>query len=206
MHQLIDAGDIPALPVYVDSPLAVNATSVFRLHPECYDAEILAFMNEPGNRDPFGFERLTYVRTGQESKAINFQREPCIIISASGMAEFGRILHHLRNRIEDEKNTVLITGWQAPHTLGRQLVDQAETVRIFGDEFNRAAQVEVLDGFSGHADRDELLNWVGTMTNKPARTFLVHGEDESAEALQTALQDEFGLTVDVPQMGQSYTL
>lgn len=206
LHQLIDAGDIPALPVYVDSPLAVNATSVFRLHPECYDAEILAFMNEPGNRDPFGFERLTYVRTVQESKAINFQREPCIIISASGMAEFGRILHHLRNRIEDEKNTVLITGWQAPHTLGRQLVDQAETVRIFGDEFNRAAQVEVLDGFSGHADRDELLNWVGTMTNKPARTFLVHGEDESAEALQTALQDEFGLTVDVPQMGQSYTL
>lgn len=204
LHQLIEQGDIPALPIYVDSPLAVNTTAVFRLHPECYDDEIRAFMTEADTRDPFGFERLTYVHSVEESKRINFQREPCIIISASGMAEFGRVLHHLSHRIEDPKNTVLITGWQAENTLGRRMVDGASTVRIFGDEYRLRAQVEVINGYSGHADRDELLAWVSAMQHRPQRTFLVHGEEPSAIAMQAALHEQFNLQVDIPVMGQRF--
>jgi metallo-beta-lactamase family protein len=204
LHQLIDRGDIPAMPIFVDSPLAVNVTSVFRLHPECYDDEIRAFMIEPGNHDPFGFERLTYVRTVEESKRINFLRDPAIIISASGMAEFGRVLHHLKHRIEDPNNTVLITGWQAPNTLGRRLVEGVDLVRIFGEEYRLRAHVEVINGFSGHADRDELVEWVDHIEQKPQRTFLVHGEEEPAESLQHILNERFNMQVDIPQMGQAF--
>lgn len=204
LHQLAERGDIPRMPIYVDSPLAVNATSVFRLHPECYDGEIRQFINDADIQDPFGFDDLTYIRKVEESKQLNFKREPSIIISASGMAEFGRILHHLKNRIEDPRNTILITGWQAPDTLGRRLVEKAEVVRIFGEEYTRKAQVEVLNGFSGHADRNELLNWVGAIKKKPRRTFLVHGEEESALAFKQSLEEKFKLTVDVPVQGQKF--
>jgi len=204
LHQLAEAGDIPRLPIYVDSPLAVNATAVFQLHPEVYDDEVRAFMVESGSRDPFGFSELTYIRRVEDSKQLNYNREPCIIISASGMAEFGRVLHHLRHRIEDSKNTVLITGWQAPHTLGRRLVEGAEQVRIFGEEYARNAQVEVINGFSGHADKDELLDWVAGMNYQPQRTFLVHGEDEPAQALKSSLIESFGMQVDIPVQGQSF--
>jgi metallo-beta-lactamase family protein len=206
LHQLMQQGDIPAMPIFVDSPLAVNVTAIFRLHPECYDDEIRAFMIESGNRDPFGFERLTYVRTVEESKRINFLREPAIIISASGMAEFGRVLHHLKNRIEDPHNTVLITGWQAPNTLGRRLVDGVDPVRIFGEEYRVRAHVEVINGFSGHADRDELIEWVDHIKEKPRRTFLVHGEEEPAKTLQLILRERFNMQVDVPEMGQAFEL
>lgn len=204
LHQLADNGDIPYMSVYVDSPLAVNVTSVFRLHPEVYDDEIRAFMEEPGNRDPFGFDTLTYIRRVQDSKQLNFETRPSIIISASGMAEFGRILHHLKNRIEDNRNTILITGWQAAHTLGRRLVEGAETVKIFGEEYRRRATVEVINGFSGHADRDELVNWVGAIKRKPRRVFLVHGEEDAALNLAGILRDTFEMQVDVPVHGQSY--
>ena len=206
LHKLSEQGDIPHLPIYVDSPLAVNATSVFRLHPETYDAEIRAFMELDGNRNPFGFDDLTYIRKVEDSKRLNFEMTPSIIISASGMVEFGRILHHVKNRIEDERNTILITGWQAPHTLGRRLTEKVELVKIFGEEYTRKAHVEVLHGFSGHADRDELLHWVGSMKKKPEKTFLVHGEEESSLALQTELQNKFNMTVDVPVEGQKFTL
>jgi metallo-beta-lactamase family protein len=206
LHQLADNGDIPRLPIFVDSPLAINATSVFQLHPEVYDDEIRDFMTTPGNRDPFGFEDVTYIRQVEASKQLNFRRDPCIIISASGMAEFGRIVHHIKNRIEDPKNTILITGWQASDTLGRRLVDKAETVRIFGEEYHNNAHIEVLNGYSGHADRDEMLEWVGGMKRKPQRTFLVHGEPESALAFQATLQEKFNLQVDVPQQGQKVEL
>jgi len=202
LHQLAEQGDIPKMPIYVDSPLAVDATAVFRLHPEVYDDEIRDFMTEPGIRDPFGFDDLTYIRKVEDSKQLNFETEPSIIISASGMAEFGRILHHLKNRIEDHRTTVLITGWQAPHTLGRRLVDKAEVVKIFGEEYRNNAHVEVLNGFSGHADRDELLNWVGAMKKRPSQVWLVHGEEESAFDLKQSLEGKFGMTVDVPMLGQ----
>jgi metallo-beta-lactamase family protein len=206
LHQLAGRGDIPNLPIYVDSPLAVSVTSVFRLHPECYDDEISAFMAQTDSNDPFGFDQLTYIRSVAESKRLNFEREPCIIISASGMAEFGRVLHHLANRIGDERTTVLISSWQAAHTLGRRLVDGVKNVKIFGEEYAVRAHVEVLEGFSGHADRDELVNWVGAMQQKPQRTFLVHGEEESALVLSQALSDKFGLRVDVPVTGQQFDL
>lgn len=206
LHQLVRQGDIPPLPIYVDSPLAVNATAVFSLHPECYDDETRQFVMQPGAANPFGFDELTYIRTVEESKQLNFKREPCLIVSASGMAEFGRVLHHLRNRIEDPATTVLITGWQAPDTLGRRLVDGKKNVRIFGEEYQVNAHVEVLSGFSGHADRDELLDWVRRLGRKPQRTFLVHGEDQAATALAAALQDKLGIHANIPAQGQSVVI
>ncbi|MEQ8672013.1 MAG: MBL fold metallo-hydrolase [Aggregatilineales bacterium] len=206
LHRLANQGDIPRMPIFVDSPLAVDATAVFKLHPECYDDEIRAFMESPEVQNPFGFDDLTYIRKVEDSKQLNFRRDPCIIISASGMVEFGRILHHVKNRVENPNTTILITGWQAPHTLGRRFVEGAETVRIFGEEYQRKAQVEVLNGFSGHADRDELLSWFGAMSTPPKHTFLVHGEEDSALALSGALKEKFHSTVEVPVMGQSFTV
>jgi metallo-beta-lactamase family protein len=207
LHQLSERGDIPHIPIYVDSPLAVNATSVFQLHPECYDKDILGFMSEANVRNPFGFNDLTYVRKLEESKRINHLREPSIIISASGMAEFGRIRHHLSNRIENPRNTVLITGWQAAHTLGRRLVDGVKDVRIFGEEYTVKAQVEVLYGFSGHADYEEMLNWIGAMKKRPKQVFLVHGEEQSCLDFEEKLHGKFnGMQIDVPVMGQKFTV
>jgi metallo-beta-lactamase family protein len=205
LHRMMLARDIPSIPVYVDSPLAINATSVFRLHPEAYDAEIREFMLTA--RDPFGFDELIYTRSVEQSKELNFKRDPFIVISASGMAETGRILHHLRNRIEDPKNTILIVGWQAPDTLGRRIVEHEPVVRIFGEEYSLKAQVEVLNGFSGHADRNELLAWAEAITKRPHRTFLVHGEEESALALRDGLVSEAGYeNVDVPELHQKFSI
>jgi len=201
LHRLMVNRDIPEIPVFVDSPLAINTTAVFRLHPEAYDAEIREFMLKEG--DPFGFDSLRYTRSVEQSKELNFMRNPFIVISASGMAENGRILHHLRNRIEDPANTVLIVGWQAPHTLGRRIVEREPIVRIFGEEYHLRAQVEVINGFSGHADRNELLEWVSHIEKRPRRTFLVHGEEEAALAFATALREEAGFEhVEVPEMHQ----
>ncbi|NWG17772.1 MAG: MBL fold metallo-hydrolase [Chloroflexi bacterium] len=205
LHKLANQGDIPRLPIFVDSPLAVNTTDVFRTHPECFDAETRQFILDLGGQaDPFGFQDITYTRSVEESKRLNFLRQPAIIISASGMAETGRILHHLKNNIENPNNTVLISGWQAPDTLGRRLVEKQTEVRIFGEPYTRRAQVEVLSGFSGHADRDELLAWVGAFQRKPQRTFLVHGELEAATALAGGLKERYGMAVFIPEWKQSF--
>ncbi len=204
LHQLSDRGDIPHLPIYVDSPLAVNATAIFRLHPEVYDDEIRAFMLDDAHRDPFGFDDLTYIRKVEDSKQLNFMKDPAIIISASGMMEHGRVLHHLKNRITDHRTTILVVGWQAPDTLGRRIVEGQKTVRIFGEEYDNNAHLEVLNGFSGHADRDELVAWVGAMNQKPRQTFLVHGEEVSAVALAATLHDQFNMQVTVPEFRQSF--
>lgn len=201
LHRLVQRGDIPRIPIFVDSPLAVNVTSVFSLHPECYDSEISEFVAQIEHGDPFGFRDLTYIRSLEESKQLNFRREPCVIVAASGMMEFGRILHHVRHRIEDPKNTVLITGWQAENTLGRKLIDGQKTVRIFGEDYHPQARIEVLDGFSGHADRDELLTWVEGIQRKPSRIFLVHGEEPEALALKGVIEERFGIKTDVPSGG-----
>jgi metallo-beta-lactamase family protein len=206
LHQLSRKGDIPDMPIFVDSPLAIDVTAAYRLHPECYDDEIRQFMlGSDGRRlDPFGFDDLHYTRTSQESKRLNYLREPAIIIAASGMMEAGRILHHLHNRIDDPRTTVLVVGWQAENTLGRRLVEGEREVRIFGEMHPNRARVEVLNGFSGHADRDELLGWVGAMAKKPRRAFLVHGEEKSAFALAEALQAQYEIQVDVPERGASF--
>ncbi|HCC53775.1 MAG TPA: MBL fold metallo-hydrolase [Desulfobulbaceae bacterium] len=207
LHKLFLARDIPNLPIYVDSPLATRVTDIFRLHPETYDSEILEFLLKDNNSNPFGFDTLRYTQSVEESKELNFLREPAIIISASGMMEGGRILHHLRKRIGDKKNTILVTGWQAPNTMGRKIIDGAETVRIFGEEFPLRATVETMTGFSGHADRDELLAWAGAMQKKPDRTFVVHGEEEAAIALAESLRQELGFAqVEIPEPHQAFEL
>lgn len=205
LHRMFVQRDIPRIPVFVDSPLAINATSVFRLHPEAYDEEIRAFMLAEG--DPFGFDELVYARSVEQSKELNFLRDPFIVISASGMAETGRILHHLRNRIEDPANTILIVGWMAPDTLGRRLVEGVSPVRIFGEEYEVRAKVEVINGFSGHADRSELIAWARSISKRPRQTFLVHGEEESALALADGLRGEVAYeNVMVPEMHQSFAV
>lgn len=207
LHQLVEARDIPPnLPVYVDSPLAIDATGIYRLHPETYDAEIEEFMlNEAQHGDPFGFAMMSYTRSTAQSKELNFLREPAVIISASGMAEAGRILHHLKNNIEDPRNTILIVGWQAPHTLGRRIVEKTPQVRIFGEEYRLKAQVAKINGFSAHADRAELLEWTGHLRRPPRQTFIVHGEPEASLALAEALREEQGFSqVHVPELGQSF--
>ena len=187
LHQLIVAHKIPEMPMFVDSPLAVNVTEIFRLHPECYDEEITDFMLHH-HTDPFGFSRLRYVREAEESKALNFMREPAIIISASGMSEAGRILHHLKNNVEDPKNTVLIVGYQAEHTLGRRIVERQPEIKIFGDEYTLRADVEVIDGYSAHADRSEILDYVSRIKGDTLReAFVVHGEEESAASVADGL-------------------
>ena len=180
LHQLVDSRDIsPHLPVYVDSPLAIATTGIYRHHPEAYDEQTNQFVEEDQHGDPFGFEMMRYTRTTTESKELNFLREPAVIISASGMAEAGRILHHLKNNIEDPRNTILIVGWQAPHTLGRRIVEKQPKLRIFGEEYQLKAEVVTINGLSAHADRAELLNWTGHLQKRPSHTFIVHGEEDA---------------------------
>ncbi|GAB4456481.1 MAG: MBL fold metallo-hydrolase [Anaerolineae bacterium] len=207
LNQLIAEGRLPPVPVFVDSPLAINATSVFQLHPEAYDDETRTFLREDTVRDPFGFETLRYTPTVEQSKELNALDGPMVIISASGMAEAGRIQHHLAHRIENPANTVLIVGWQAPDTLGRRLVERMPEVKIFGDWFKLRARVEVINGFSAHADRDELVEWASHITSKPARTFVVHGEMESSLAFKDALEKELGFAeVTVPELHETFAL
>ncbi|RME62214.1 MAG: MBL fold metallo-hydrolase [Caldilineae bacterium] len=206
LNQLDAAGDIPELPVFVDSPLAVNATDVFRMHPEAWNAEVMEFLNEDHRRSPFDYPRLEYVRDVRRSKQLNFLTEPAIIISASGMAENGRILHHLKNNIENPRNTILFVSFQAEHTLGRRILDGAEKVRIFGETYEVRAEVECIDGYSAHADQSELLAWAGNFhRGRLQHTFLVHGEQDAAFTLAEKLREQGHQDVNVPTRGQTVT-
>jgi len=188
LHQMIDNGDIPRIPVFVDSPLAVNASDIFRAHPEVFDEEAQDFINNDRHRSALGFDLLTYTRSVEESKAINKLKGPAIIISASGMAETGRILHHLRNNIEDPKNTILIVSWQAPHTLGRRLAERQEKVRIFGEVFHRRAEIATIGGFSAHAGQTFLLEYALASRKTLKKIFLVHGEERGARPLMEKIR------------------
>lgn len=201
LHRLHDRGAIPGMPVYVDSPLATDITSVFRLHPETYDEETLESLHRAGN--PFSFRALRYTRSVEESRRLNNVKGPAIIISGSGMLEHGRIRHHVRNRVHDPHTILLITGWQAPHTLGRQLADGAREVSIHGEWMPVRCQVRELQGFSGHADQAELEEWVGAMGRRPSRAYVVHGEEEGARAFCECLKVDHGFAhADAPFMGQ----
>jgi len=205
LHRLRLAGSIPLLPIFVDSPLSTNATEIFRLHPECYDAETVAFMHQVS--DPFGFSELHYTRDVEESKALNTRQEPMIIISASGMCESGRILHHLKNNIEDARNTILFVGFQAEHTLGRRILDRSRQVPIFGEMYSLRAHVEQIDGYSAHADRDELLGYIQRLDPRRVRkAFVVHGDEEAELALQKGLQEIGVKEVLVPHLGEQATI
>ncbi|MBC7259419.1 MAG: MBL fold metallo-hydrolase [Chloroflexi bacterium] len=207
LHRLTLARQIPELPVFVDSPLAVNVTEIFRLHPECYDREINAFMERADVEDAFGFRRLRYVRDVEESKALNSLEQPAVIISASGMCEAGRILHHLKNNIEDPRNTILFVGFQAEQTLGRKLVDGWKKVNIFGEEYTVRAAVERIDGYSAHADRNELLDYVRRVRQTGLRrVFIVHGEEAASLSLAAALKEMGVPEVHVPMPGDTVEL
>ena len=202
LHDLFKERELPPLPIYVDSPLSANVTRVFRAHPECYDREALRFLE--GQEDPFGFSRLTYVRDVTASKALNELRVPCIIIAASGMCEAGRVLHHLKVIAPDRQSTILIVGFMAKHTLGRRITERVETIRIYGDEYPLQARVETIGGLSAHADRDELLAFLGHLEKPPARTFLVHGEEKQSLAFAEHLREKGFPRVDVPEPGQHF--
>lgn len=204
LNELTRRRAIPDIPVFVDSPLAVNATEAYRAHPECYDAETARYLAE--GDDPFGFRRLRYVRDVQDSKALNDLRGPMVIISASGMAEAGRILHHLRNNIENPRNTVLVVGFQAENTLGRKLVDGHPEVPIFGELVRLRAEVVVMNELSGHADQSELIRWMKPLSKGLRGVFLVHGELAQAQPLAARIRETYGVEVVIPERGQSIPL
>jgi len=204
LHQLFNEKRIPTIPIFVDSPLAINVTDVHREHPECFDEETRRYIED--GEDPFGFQRLQYIREASESKKLNDLHGPFIVISASGMAEQGRILHHLRNGLEDPRNTVLITGFQAQDTLGRKLIEKWPEVLIFGEPVRVRATVASLDELSGHADQGELLEWIKPMVPTLKRVFLVHGEAEQSATLAGLLRSSHGLDVVCPKPGDSFEI
>ena len=205
LHQLTLKGKIPEIPVYVDSPLALNVTEIFRRHPDCYDRETHDFISQNGGCDPFGFLRLRYVRSVAESKSLNDITKPIIIISASGMAEAGRVQHHLKHAVADGRNAILITGWQAPNTLGRRIVEKAEFVRIFGESFPLRAEVYALLGYSGHADRDDLCRWLKPRAKTVEAAFVVHGEPKPATVLAKIMTQMGYANVIIPQYREKIT-
>jgi metallo-beta-lactamase family protein len=203
LSKMVHAGEIPALPVFVDSPLADKAATVFWAHAGLFDAEAQAFFRQSESDDAFGFRSLKYVKSVEESKAINDMKGPLIIISASGMCESGRIRHHLANNLGDPNNTILFVSWQAPNTLGRRLADREKDVHIFGEKFRVKAQVATINGLSGHAGRDFLIQWAAALRPRVKNIFLVHGEPESSAALAEALKERGLEGVYAPQLHES---
>jgi len=206
LHKLFDQNRIPEIPIYVDSPLAVNATKVFREHPECFDRETNRIFLESGD-DPFGFGRLKYISTVDQSKELNDMHEPMIIISASGMAEGGRILHHLANNIGNPKNLVLFVGYAAEHTLARKIMDGVERVNILGEEHSVKCKIKTMDYFSAHADQNELLDYLHlNPANKLKNMFLVHGEEEQALPLKEKMLQKGYKKVDFPVSEEKFVI
>jgi metallo-beta-lactamase family protein len=192
------------IPVYVDSPLAVSATKVFRNNLDCYDEEAREYIENGDN--PLDFPGLRFTQSAEESKALNDSKDSLIIISASGMCDAGRIKHHLKHNLWRKESSVVFVGYQAEGTLGRRLVDGADKVRIFGEEISVNARVEMIEGFSGHADRDGLLSWIKAFRQKPRRIFLVHGEVNSMNEFSELISSELGIGTVIPERGESYTI
>ena len=192
------------VPVYVDSPLAISATEIFRENTNLFEPEVKEAMEKGDN--PLEFPGLQFTRTADESKALNESNQSSIIISASGMCEVGRIKHHLKHNIWNPNNTILFVGYQAPGTLGRKIVDGAKKVKIFGEEINVAARIEYIEGFSGHADQKWLMNFIYSFFTKPKHIFLVHGEPEGQIELKRKIQEEINIPVSIPAYGEKYEL
>lgn len=192
------------IPVYVDSPLTISATEIFRRNPDCFDKETLELIQNGYN--PLDFKNLHFTKTAKESKQLNISSESKVIISASGMCTAGRIKHHLKHNLWRKESSVVFVGYQAEGTLGRRIKDGAKKVKIFGEDVKVNAQIHVLEGFSGHADKDELIEWLKNFKKKPQKVFLVHGEKDSLNALQDAIQDELGLDVTAPELGDHFLI
>ena len=204
LHDLMQSKEIPQMPVYVDSPLATNITEIFRAHPECYDEETEQLLMQEGGDDPFGFNMLRYTRSTEESKKLNNIRRPAIIISASGMCEGGRVLHHLRRNIGDPNTTVLFVGFQAENTLGRKLLRGDKTARIYGEEHEVRARMEKIDGYSAHADEGEMLDFINAIPNRPKHVFVVHGEPDATAAMATGLARLGIEDIAIPERGERF--
>ncbi len=204
LRQLFVSGELQRLPVYVDSPLAVNATEVFRLHPECYDRDAREFRSGAGSL--LDGPSFRFVHSTEESKRVTRRRSPCIVISASGMCEAGRVLHHLRHSVRQKRNTILIVGFQAMHTLGRRIVERSEYIRIFRERLKLNAEVVVMNGFSSHADARELLSHTDPLAGRCRKVFLVHGEPDQSSALAARMRDHGHREVVMPDVGDRFAL
>jgi metallo-beta-lactamase family protein len=200
LFTLNDSGILPSIPIFVDSPLSVNTTEVFKMHPECFDKETMEYIVQ--HEDPFGFGRLKYVRSVEESKKLNDIEGPCMIIASSGMCEGGRILHHLANNIENPKHTILVIGFMAEHTLGRRIVERQPQVKIYGEPYSLRAEVAILNSFSAHAGQDELVGYAQTMDkSRVKQTFIVHGELMQAQQLSQKLKESGFGNIAIPSKG-----
>jgi metallo-beta-lactamase family protein len=206
IHRMMDDREIPAVPVFVDSPLAVNVTDVFRRHQNEFDEEARGMLENDVHRAALGFDRLTYIRSVEESKELNKRQDPMIIISASGMVEVGRILHHLRHNIHDPKNTLLIVSWQAPHTLGRRMLEGTKRVKIYGEVYENRIEVRSIQGFSAHAGQQLLLDYAKNLEGRVKKIFLVHGEKRGAYPLMNLLKDAGFQNVHFPKRNDLYNL
>ena len=196
--------ELMKVPVYVDSPLAISATEVFEDNMDLFDEETQKYISEGNN--PLEFPGLKFTRTVEESKALNESDESCIIISASGMCDVGRIKHHLKHNIWNPLNTILFVGYQAPGTLGYSIVNGAKKVKIFGEEMAVNAQIEYIEGYSGHADQEGLLNYIYSFIKKPKHIFLIHGEPESQDVLKNKIIETTNLPVTIPSFGETYEI
>jgi metallo-beta-lactamase family protein len=205
LHLLNDQNKIPKVPIYIDSPMATNATSIFRVHQECYDEETReAFLQH--HKNPFGFSELHYITNVEESKKLNKRDEPAIIIASSGMCEAGRILHHLKNNIQNPDNTIVIVGFMAQHTLGRRIKEQQSQVKIFGEEYNLKSEVVTLNAFSAHADYNEILEFISAVKkDRLKNVYLVHGEADAQTNLKNLLEEK-GYTTSIVKYNETYQL
>lgn len=203
IKELVGEGRVDPVPIYIDSPLALKATDVFKRHPECYDEETLKTFSS--DRDVFGSRYIHFISSQEDSKRLNAMRGPCVIISSSGMCEGGRVIHHLKHAIQDEANIIVFVGFQAEHTLGRKLVEGWDVVPIFGVPTPRRAQIVKLNGLSAHADRHDLLAYVRAINPRPSIIFVVHGEEKQALSLGTAIQTEHpAIDVRIPHYGSTH--
>jgi len=205
LNNFFNKGILPRVEIFVDSPLAVNATTIFRMHPECFNSEILKVMEN--DSDPFGFNSLTYITRHEDSKKLNEYKKPCIIISASGMMEAGRIKHHLANNISNPKNTILVVGYCSPVTLGARIARGDKEVSIFGTVYPVKAEVRIIDSFSGHGDYNEMMEFLDCQDkNQIQKTFLVHGEYETQVKYSSRLQEAGFLNIQIPSPKQEFTV
>ncbi len=205
LNKFFNQGKLPRVEIFVDSPLAVNATTIFRMHPECFNKEILHIMeNDP---DPFGFNSLSYITRQEDSKKLNDYKKPCIIISASGMMEAGRVKHHLANNISDPRNTILVVGYCSPTTLGARIARGDKEVSIHGTVYKVNAEVRKIDSFSGHGDYKEMMSFLNCQNkNDLKQTFLVHGEYETQVNYSAKLTGEGFNNIQIPSMKQEFTI
>ena len=205
LNNFFNKGILPRVEIFVDSPLAVNATTIFRMHPECFNREILKVMEN--DSDPFGFNSLTYITRHEDSKKLNDYKKPCIIISASGMMEAGRIKHHLANNISNPKNTILVVGYCSPVTLGARIARGDKEVSIFGTVYPVKAEVRIIDSFSGHGDYNEMIGFLGCQDKTQVqKTFLVHGEYETQVKYSSRLQEAGFSNIQIPSPKQEFTV